>query len=49
MDVKNGHGFHEGCSCEKCSQRFLNLFVRIPTLNYFYPQKRGEENAQRIQ
>ena len=21
--VTNGHGFHEGCCCEKCDQRFL--------------------------
>ena len=25
QDVQKGHGFHEGCRCEKCSQRFLEI------------------------
>ena len=27
QEVKNDHGFHEGCHCEKCSQRFYKFFI----------------------
>ena len=27
QDVQNGHGFHEGCCCEKCLQRFLEIHI----------------------
>ena len=43
QDVKNGHGFHEGCCCEKCAQRFLETHFICLNLNVLILEKKKRE------